>query len=428
MKYNLKIIGLWLSLIFSTTAFSQYSGGMAKAVDGFPVFTLKVFSTFSKDTGEPNAKIITQFVNDNLTFIKNDSGFEAELQIEYFITEKGKGYVFNQTINKRIHVRDYAETESKKRINTFYHEVASSPGKYEVTVTTSDKNNNKQFSQTTKFEVADAASGDKKFIISDVLFFSEYETHADGSIKNFHPQLTNSFSTDKQFIYAYFNSFTFNNNDSIFFKYQVKDDRGVTVTQNQYIPDDKSNYMEHFIRLNRYYFNRNKYVMELFANLGEQWVVKNTAFTFFWRFSPNTVRDLDLAMEQLKYIAENDSLKYYKKASFQEKKKYFERFWAEKDPNPDSEENELMDEYYRRINFVNTNFSSSGVAGWLTDRGRIFIKFGEPDELERHPFEAQSYPYQIWRYYSAQKTFLFIDRTGFGDYDLHPSYYYVEFE
>jgi GWxTD domain-containing protein len=428
MKRQVILFSFWLCILLCTSALPQYSAGFAPSGGGLPAFLLKVFSTFSQDTGESSAKIIVQFVNDNLTFVKSDSGYEAEVQIEYYMTEKEHDYVFNRTVNHKVFTNNYSDTESRKEVNTFYTEMPVSPGKYEVAVTAFDKNNSKQFNQTAKFEVADTATADKRFVVSDFLFFSDYEADAEGHITQFNPELTQAFSTDKKFIYVYFNSFTFNENDSILIKYQVKDDRGIIITQNQYITTGKSKFLEHFIKLNRYYFNRNKYIMELFANAGEQWIVKNTAFAFFWRFSPNSIQDLDLAMDQLKYIAENDSVKYYKKASFEEKKKFFERFWAERDPNPDTEENELMDEYYRRVNFANTNFASSGVEGWLSDRGRIFIKFGEPDEIERHPFDAQSYPYQIWRYFSVQKVFLFIDRTGFGDYDLHPSYYYVEYE
>jgi len=97
------------------------------------------------------------------------------------------------------------------------------------------------------------------------------------------------------------------------------------------------------------------------------------------------------------------------------------------DPNQETQKNELMDEYFLRVNYANENFSTLSVDGWLTDRGRIFIKFGQPDDIERHPFEIDSVPYEVWRYYSVRKIFVFIDRTGFGDYYLHPDYIDQEF-
>ena len=115
------------------------------------------------------------------------------------------------------------------------------------------------------------------------------------------------------------------------------------------------------------------------------------------------------------------------KEPYPQQLEFFKAFWKSLDPNPQTEKNELMDEYYKRVNYANENFSNMGMEGWRTDRGRILIKFGFPDDIERHPFEAGTYPYEIWRYYDLRKVFLFIDRTGFGDYVLHPNYYDMEY-
>jgi hypothetical protein len=86
-----------------------------------------------------------------------------------------------------------------------------------------------------------------------------------------------------------------------------------------------------------------------------------------------------------------------------------------------------MEEYFSRVNYANREFSSFSDDGWLSDRGRILIKFGMPDDVERHPFEIDRYPFVVWRYYTLRKTFLFSDRTGFGDYRLDPRYQTEEF-
>jgi hypothetical protein len=50
--------------------------------------------------------------------------------------------------------------------------------------------------------------------------------------------------------------------------------------------------------------------------------------------------------------------------------------------------------------------------------GMVFIILGEPNDVERHPFEQGAKPYQIWYYYQQDRRFIFIDETGFGDYRL----------
>ena len=130
----------------------------------------------------------------------------------------------------------------------------------------------------------------------------------------------------------------------------------------------------------------------------------------------------------MRYIIPHDSLDKYKNSDLDVKQVYFKRFWKLRDPNPKTTKNELKDEYFKRVNYANRNFTGFGQNGWLTDRGRILIKFGFPDDIERHPFEMGTQPYQIWRYYGLRKTFVFLDQTGFGDYRLHMDYLNVEFQ
>jgi GWxTD domain-containing protein len=418
------IIAFFLNAII----FAQGGPNFQVGEVGLPHFNTGLFATFSADSGAPLARAYVQIPNDNLTFVKTDSGFQAEVQIELYLTKEGQDFVFNRTISRKVLVTDYNETNSKDKLNTLYTEVEVDSGQYEALVTVSDRNSNKQFSQKKTLSVSYAHDENKKLGLSDILFFSQCEKDKDGNISRFEPELTNNFSGMGKFVYAYFNSFSFGDQDSMLVQYAVKDNRGVVIQQNKYILKRNSGLMEHFIRLNRYYFGRNTYTLEVSANIGNQWITKLNSFGFFWKYVPNTQQDLDLAIEYLRYIAPGDSIKHYRDKSFEEKQQFFRRFWRQNDPNPDTEENELMIEYYRRVNLANENFSATGVRGWLTDRGRIYIKFGQPDEIDRHPFEASTYPYVVWHYYSVRKTFVFIDRSGFGDYELHPNYYYVEYE
>ncbi len=93
-----------------------------------------------------------------------------------------------------------------------------------------------------------------------------------------------------------------------------------------------------------------------------------------------------------------------------ERQQFIEQFWLRRDPTPDTEENEEKEEHYRRIAWANDRFAS-GIPGWKTDRGMVYIKFGAPDEREEHPTggpgirdiaegggETTFFPYERWRY------------------------------
>ncbi len=68
----------------------------------------------------------------------------------------------------------------------------------------------------------------------------------------------------------------------------------------------------------------------------------------------------------------------------EERDEFIEQFWLRRDPTPDTEENEFREEHYRRIQYANEHFAA-GIPGWRTDRGRIYIVWGPPDEIESHP-------------------------------------------
>ncbi|HKP69578.1 MAG TPA: GWxTD domain-containing protein [Pyrinomonadaceae bacterium] len=119
----------------------------------------------------------------------------------------------------------------------------------------------------------------------------------------------------------------------------------------------------------------------------------------------------------------------------EERENFIENFWRRRDPNPDTEENEYREEYYERIAYANEHFSS-GIPGWRTDRGRIYIAWGKPDSIETHPTggaydrpswegggSTTTYPFEVWWYRHLDNVgdgleIEFVDPTGTGEYRI----------
>ena len=119
----------------------------------------------------------------------------------------------------------------------------------------------------------------------------------------------------------------------------------------------------------------------------------------------------------------------------EERENFIENFWRRRDPNPDTEENEYREQYYERIAYANENFAS-GIPGWKTDRGRIYIAWGKPDSIESHPSggsydrpsyegggSTTTYPFEIWFYRHLDEVgdgieIEFVDPTGTGEYRI----------
>jgi GWxTD domain-containing protein len=125
--------------------------------------------------------------------------------------------------------------------------------------------------------------------------------------------------------------------------------------------------------------------------------------------------------EDVAYIITDQERAAYKAlATDEEREQFITQFWQIRDPTPGTAENEFKDEHYRRIAYANMAFSSS-VPGWKTDRGRIYITYGPPDELEDHSAggATSTVPFQRWRYRFIEGTgtnviieFVDSDKTG----------------
>ncbi len=134
-------------------------------------------------------------------------------------------------------------------------------------------------------------------------------------------------------------------------------------------------------------------------------------------------------------ITEQEKKAFKALATDEERENFIENFWRRRDPNPDTEDNEYREEYYERIAYANQHYAS-GIPGWKTDRGRIYIAHGKPDSVESHPSggsydrpsyegggSTTTYPFEIWFYRHLDGVgdgleIEFVDPTGTGEYRM----------
>jgi GWxTD domain-containing protein len=131
--------------------------------------------------------------------------------------------------------------------------------------------------------------------------------------------------------------------------------------------------------------------------------------------------------EDVVYIITAQERSFFQSLETDEDRNHFiEQFWLRRDPTPGTPENEYKDEHYRRIGYANRHFETAQhVPGWKTDRGRIYIMFGPPDELDAHPNgdASRPYPWERWQYKFIQglgsNIFMeFTDPDGKGEFHM----------
>src|SRR5882724_7047935 len=140
--------------------------------------------------------------------------------------------------------------------------------------------------------------------------------------------------------------------------------------------------------------------------------------------------------EDVIYIISDEERDAFKRLSNDEERDNFiEQFWLRRDPTPDTVENEYKDEHYERIAYANEHFPA-GVPGWKTDRGKMYIMYGKPDEIEAHPSggsydrpqdegggQTSTFPFETWRYryledIGQEVIIEFVDTCMCGEYHM----------
>ncbi len=140
--------------------------------------------------------------------------------------------------------------------------------------------------------------------------------------------------------------------------------------------------------------------------------------------------------EDVSYIISDEERDAFKRLSNDEERDNFiEQFWLRRDPTPDTVENEYKEEHYERIAYANEHFPA-GVPGWKTDRGKMYIMYGKPDEIEAHPSggsydrpqsegggQTSTFPFETWRYryledIGQEVIIEFVDTCMCGEYHM----------
>src|SRR5687768_5801709 len=145
----------------------------------------------------------------------------------------------------------------------------------------------------------------------------------------------------------------------------------------------------------------------LFISFGDEW----------------GIAPLEEMLSYLRYFADPSRLRALQDAAPEARASAWMTFWRETDPDPETTEHEALRDYFRRLVTVNERFREEASAGWLTERGKVFITLGEPDQiLEQGDVGIGNRGrIQIWQYLQHRTQFVFVDQSGFGRWRMTPA-------
>jgi GWxTD domain-containing protein len=382
------------------------------------VGTPKYFQDFlnfaSDQVNKTRVDVFIQVPYNEIQFVRNPNGFTASYMIMVSVYDENKERLLvEKSWREKIEVKDFELTASKSNFNLSLRSFNLEPAKYFIRTSVEDEDSKKTYSSENVYTVRDLSID---ISISDVMLIAR-QTLVEGSNKIL-PNVSRNLTAQKDGIPVFFEIYS-KSPKEVKIVYTIKDkDQKEAFTISE-VKELDSGRTQVIYTINDIMLGLGVYSLDVkIVDNHETLTSVGKTFISRWAGVPSTIQDLDKAIAQLIYIATPGEISNIENSSTQEDKveRYLD-FWKKRDPTPNTEENEIFNEYYRRIAYANENFSHY-IEGWRSDRGMVFIILGSPNNVDRHPFALESKPYEVWQYYELNRTFVFVDETGFGDYRL----------
>ena len=352
---------------------------------------------------------------DGLQFIKSADGYRATADLSVVLREGRSEQIAGDTYRVKLYSRTYAGTVSVDSCRTQVVSFKARRGGFRMLLGLYDRD-----SRTKSLAEADLQIPDLTGVpgLSDLEFLEPGRGHDQGVREGYGPKVRRIYSADRDTIAFYYEVYHGDVADSLTVIESVSAPGGRKFWEASR-PSVGSGVVRHLSAVPGGSLRGGHCVLNLDLKTPDGKRVASRSKEFEIRGeSFHLDRDLDEAVAVLTHIAASSELDAFVKASEDERKKLWEEFWREKDPTPGTPRNEYLEEHLRRFRYANDRFAVPLTAGWKTDRGRIYILYGEPDEIESYPFEMGRKPTEIWTYYDKGRRFVFVDETGFGDYVL----------
>lgn len=386
-----------------------------------PVFYFDALSFASDQEGVSRLDVYVEVPYETIHFVKDDEEYRASYELAIELSNSSDSMISEKWSTEKVTTHDYDQSVSPVESHLSKMTFLLAPGEYGVGVQIKDVETGKTARQKRRVWVRNYFSD--PFTLSDVMLVNHLDVSQEKKVV--YPNISGNVETSAEKFTLFFEAYTSLGSDSSDVGLRIRTLRGDTVQSDSFQEQLRGakTLCFHDVRIAK--LVAGDYLLELTAtpvgrldSAGRPIVARSSRnFMIRWRGMPVSITDLDRAIDELQYVADKDLIDSMRKAPPELKRELFRGFWRKRDPSPNTERNELMEEYYARVSYANKHFTHY-IDGWKTDMGMVYIIFGAPNNVERHPFDIDSKPYEVWTYYEQNREFVFVDATGFGDYRL----------
>jgi GWxTD domain-containing protein len=382
---------------------------------------VETFSYESDQPGKGRIDIYVQVPYPEINFVREGEQYTGRFELSASILSQEKQQLWQKSQLIELHVKEFSQTISRQYFSLKQFSTDIAPGNYDLLLQVTGQESKKAESVKKSIIVRDFEND--SLALSDVMLVRRMAI--DSARKNIVPNLTGAIDKDHARFYLYFEICRRAHIDSVQLTCKFINTSREVVAQRIKSEPLSDNRTQTVWQIDTLSIIPGKYVL-LVEAVGKSSADSGNSFhasvsricIIRMKNMSLIIADIDKATDQLQYIAQGSEISYIKEAvTSDEKQKRFLDFWAKHDPDPKAPNNELMEEYYSRVEYANINYTSF-MEGWRTDRGMVLIRFGPPQNIDRHPFDSNNKPYEIWYYYNQNREFIFMDDSGFGDYRL----------
>jgi len=388
------------------------------------------YATFTgSESGKVRLELYYQIYNSALNFSPDGNNYEAKYEINIWINDKNGGKAGSFFDEKTVRVANFEKTKTRRDFRVNQANFDLFPGKYEIDFILSDPRSQSVIRRELNVKLKSFENKNPR--ISDIEFVQAVKNEKD-SISSFSkgnliviPSLSKSFGMEDKGKFVFYMEVYrgTDSTDDVTIETILRHDRHGLMYRDTIDTPLEEPVTRQLREISLEEFKPGEY--ELFVRLrgrrNKKLDEKKAKFEVPWNQQSLIKYRYNEAVSQLEYIADPGEVKIMKKIEDNgERIKAFNKFWAERDPDPTTAINELKVKFYHRINVANRLFTIMRREGWRTDRGRVLIQFGEPDQIDDYPFNTDGRPYQIWHYYDdgPYRRFSFVDNNEDGDYQL----------
>ena len=376
-----------------------------------PYFTCDVAISLDREA-RPALSAAVTVPYPNLQWIRVPNGFAAGIAVSVAFEPRGRGRIYGDAWQRRVSVGDFASTTSHSSTLIERRTLDVPPGHYRIRVRVGDLNGELESEATDDIDVPDYSHVP--------VGFADLELGvSDSTTGTFMPVTTRRFGLNAGQLGARVTLFDRRPGAwprSYTFHYRILDDVGQEVAVgNQPVRLERSADPV-VVRPATGGLFIGAYVLEIQLVEGKSRWRAERSFEVE-ESGPPRGKDFERMLEPLSYIASNQEIAYLRSLRPEQQAQGWEDFWRKRDPTPDTPRNEAELEFFRRLRYAEQHFQGFG-PGWRSDMGRIYIKFGPPDQIETRPPTSDLGQLEIWDYNHPLRRFIFEDREGFGRYVL----------